>query len=379
MRARQSLNPGRIKLTFEDGSVKYATMERADNPVVEGHPLNPYTLLKDETCTMLGGDPDTMVPDDAFRQLSNCLLLSQVSPSLPHGNNWDSVVFGNGVFIATANFFVSDVVARSTNGAIWEAVAPSSSPDAEFKAVAFGAGIFVVMGRDEVACSTDGISWEISSSPGNLWRLAFGNGIFVASYRNGKLTLFSTDGKNWEKGPIHSYTLGFEELTFGNGIFVGLKQNECFYSTDGKNWTKQTITGIPYESVAYGSGKFVAVNSNSIWYSTDGINWTATTNSVGGHCITFGGGMFALINNDNHKALYSEDGINWDEGHLPDSAKNQGFNSMAYGNGRFVALSFNKAIYSVDGVVWKDTGYVLQSASGTDVTMEVALALHGCI
>ena len=71
MRARQALNPGRIKLTFEDGSVKYATMERADNPVVEGHPLNPYTLLKDETCTMLGGDPETMVPDDAFQMLAS--------------------------------------------------------------------------------------------------------------------------------------------------------------------------------------------------------------------------------------------------------------------------------------------------------------------
>ena len=45
MRARQALNPGRIKLTFEDGSTKYAVMERADNPVVEGDPLNPYTLL----------------------------------------------------------------------------------------------------------------------------------------------------------------------------------------------------------------------------------------------------------------------------------------------------------------------------------------------
>ena len=70
MRARQALNPGRIKLTFEDGSTKYAVMKRADNPVVEGDPLNPYTLLKDETCTMLGGNPETMVPDDAFQMLA---------------------------------------------------------------------------------------------------------------------------------------------------------------------------------------------------------------------------------------------------------------------------------------------------------------------
>ena len=45
-------------------------MERADNPVVECDPLNPYTLLKDETFTMLGGNPETMVPDDAFQMLA---------------------------------------------------------------------------------------------------------------------------------------------------------------------------------------------------------------------------------------------------------------------------------------------------------------------
>lgn len=70
MRTRQALKPGRVKLTFEDGGVKYAVLERADDPVVEGHPLNPYTLLKDETCKMLGGDPETMVPDDAFQMLA---------------------------------------------------------------------------------------------------------------------------------------------------------------------------------------------------------------------------------------------------------------------------------------------------------------------
>lgn len=70
MRARQSKFPGRVKLTFEDGRVEYATLERADEPLVVGHALNPFNLLKDETCTMLGGDPETMVPDDAFQMLA---------------------------------------------------------------------------------------------------------------------------------------------------------------------------------------------------------------------------------------------------------------------------------------------------------------------
>ena len=70
MRARQSLKPGRVKLTFDDGSVQYATLTRADEPVVEGHPLSPSTLLRDATCKMLGGDPETMVPDDAIQMLA---------------------------------------------------------------------------------------------------------------------------------------------------------------------------------------------------------------------------------------------------------------------------------------------------------------------
>ena len=70
MRARHSKRPGRIKLTFESGRVEYAILERADEPLVVGHALNPFNLLKDETCTMLGGDPETMVPDDAFQMLA---------------------------------------------------------------------------------------------------------------------------------------------------------------------------------------------------------------------------------------------------------------------------------------------------------------------
>ena len=32
--------PGRVKITPEEGAAFYATMERADNPIVEGTPLN---------------------------------------------------------------------------------------------------------------------------------------------------------------------------------------------------------------------------------------------------------------------------------------------------------------------------------------------------
>lgn len=71
MRDRQPLQPNRVLVTPENGSTPfYATITRADEPADEGHRLNKYTLLKDETCTMLGGDPQTMVPDDALQTLA---------------------------------------------------------------------------------------------------------------------------------------------------------------------------------------------------------------------------------------------------------------------------------------------------------------------
>lgn len=42
---RQPTKAGRRKLTFDDGEVKYATVEMADDPVVEGTPLNRESFM----------------------------------------------------------------------------------------------------------------------------------------------------------------------------------------------------------------------------------------------------------------------------------------------------------------------------------------------
>lgn len=70
MKDRQPLKPGRIKITLDNGQVLMGVMERADEPAVVGDPLNKNTFLKDSTATMLGGDPDTMLPDDALQLLA---------------------------------------------------------------------------------------------------------------------------------------------------------------------------------------------------------------------------------------------------------------------------------------------------------------------
>lgn len=66
MEDRQSAKPGRIKLTFDDGSVKYATLERADEPSVVGTPLNKNTLFDSRNSERYGVE----TPSEAFGMLS---------------------------------------------------------------------------------------------------------------------------------------------------------------------------------------------------------------------------------------------------------------------------------------------------------------------
>lgn len=70
-------SPGRVKITPENGGAAYyATMERADNPVQEGTPLNKETLLTDETAALFGLDSNA-VPNDVFAILSGWELLQK--------------------------------------------------------------------------------------------------------------------------------------------------------------------------------------------------------------------------------------------------------------------------------------------------------------
>lgn len=69
MENRQPTYPGRVVLTPVPGAANTYDMTRADDPTVEGTPLNKATLLQDATCAILD-IPDTSVPNDAFVKLA---------------------------------------------------------------------------------------------------------------------------------------------------------------------------------------------------------------------------------------------------------------------------------------------------------------------
>ena len=69
MQDRISLYPGRVKLQPVAGQENTFDLERADEPIQPGTPLNKATLLKDDTAEKYGLDADALV-DDVFKFLA---------------------------------------------------------------------------------------------------------------------------------------------------------------------------------------------------------------------------------------------------------------------------------------------------------------------
>lgn len=73
MKDRKPTQPGRVKITPEDGSPAYfANMEMADEPLEIGTPLNKSTLLSDATALLFEKN-ETATPDEIFVLISKAL------------------------------------------------------------------------------------------------------------------------------------------------------------------------------------------------------------------------------------------------------------------------------------------------------------------
>lgn len=179
-----------------------------------------------------------------------------------------SATYGNGTWVVADNRFLStDVLAffvSTTNGAGWTQVL-TSVPYSQPTSIAFGNGVFVVVGYGGlVATSTNISTWTLrslgSTSDLGLMAVAYAGGQFVAVTNTGK-AYRSTDGIAWTKSAVSAGAL--YGIAYGNGVFVATGGG--FYtSPDAVTWTSRTWTGAAgFEDIAFGNATFVAVGSNN--------------------------------------------------------------------------------------------------------------------
>ncbi|OGG61897.1 hypothetical protein A3C87_00680 [Candidatus Kaiserbacteria bacterium RIFCSPHIGHO2_02_FULL_49_34] len=269
-------------------------------------------------------------------------------------NFWNSVTYGNGLFVAVASTGFGNRVMTSPDGITW--TSQTSAADNAWGSVTYGNGLFVAVAGngigDRVMTSPDGITWTTQTSAAdNSWvGVTYGNGLFVAVSNDSTVNsvMTSPDGITWTSR-TSATTNQWSSVTYGNGLFVAVSSNgtgdRVMTSPDGITWTTQTSAADnSWVGVTYGNGLFVAVAvtgaGNRVMTSPDGITWTTSTSAPdnGWQSVTYGQDLFVAVSRTGagNRVMTSPDGITWTS---RTSAAQNNWRGVTYGGGIFVAVS----------------------------------------
>ncbi len=268
-------------------------------------------------------------------------------------DDWNSVTYGNGLFVAVGQGGSGDHVMTSPDGITWTAQSAAGNDDF-WNGVTYGGGTFVAVGDgtsgNAVMTSTNGTSWSTQSAVGNndFWAsVTYGNGLFVAVSNSGDRVMTSPDGVTWTAQSAAGNDDNWQSVTYGNSFFVavGTGPDHVMTSPDGVTWTARSAAGDDdfWNSVTYGNGLFVAVgqggSGDHVMTSPDGITWTAQSaagNDDGWQSVAYGNGLFVAVGWSGNRIMTSPDAVSWT---VQTASANDTWYSVVYSNGLFVAVS----------------------------------------
>ncbi|MDQ1247919.1 MAG: hypothetical protein QG597_2291 [Actinomycetota bacterium] len=188
-------------------------------------------------------------------------------------SNWQSVTYGcptpsTCTFVAVSNYgLYAKRVITSPDGITW--TGQDAAVDNDWRSLTFGNGVFVAVGAsgsgNRVMTSTDGIMWtsRTSAADSEWLSVTYGNSTFVAVSGGGGV-MTSPDGITWATRTPAAYN-SWRSVTYGNSMFVAVAASgsgdRVMTSPDGVTWTKRNTTGkdAAWQAVAFGNGVFVAV------------------------------------------------------------------------------------------------------------------------
>ncbi len=286
-----------------------------------------------------------------------------VSRTSASDNNWLSVCYGNGLFVAVSHTGTGGLVMTSPDGSVWTNRASASNN--HWKSVCYGNGLFVAVSDtgsgNRVMTSPDGINWTTRTSASNSsWSsvcygivLSTGNGLFVAIAHTGtNRVMTSPDGFVWSAYAAIS-NHHWNSVCYGNGLFVAVADsgaNRVMTSPDGIVWTSHiSATQNTWISVCYGtvsdSSLFVAVShaentTDKVMTSQDGSTWTIQTAASNNNwnSVCYGDSLYVAVSDTgtNNRVMTSSNGVTWTS---QTSAANNNWHSVCYENHIYVAVS----------------------------------------
>ncbi|NDB64003.1 MAG: hypothetical protein EB170_09130, partial [Nitrosopumilaceae archaeon] len=194
-------------------------------------------------------------------------------------NSWNSVVIGNGLWVAVSYTGSGNRVMTSPDGINW--TSRTTPVDNQWLSVAYGNGLWVAVAQtgsenSRVMTSPNGINWTIrTSAADNSWKsVAYGNGLWVAvsGSGSGNRVMTSPDGINWtiRTNPVNN---NWSSVAYGNGVWVGVA-----YSGSGNR--VMTSSGDSINIIGAGSSIITATQSASGNYASGTVVATLTVNQI---------------------------------------------------------------------------------------------------
>jgi surface protein len=280
---------------------------------------------------------------------------------------YDLLTYGAGTWLAAGT--VTDIklgtdevdFRRSTNGGTtWsKAGSPGQNPDNQWMSVAFGNGNWVAVSRsgtNRVVYSTDGgVTWRNAQVPGGDsadWvDVAYGDGVWVAVSPTAARAIRSTDGgATWSEVALPS-AIGPRSAAYGDGVWIvaadgaGGISGVFFRSTDG-GLTWETVLASDNDrrliEVAFGGGVWLGIEFNfpsdsRVIRSTDGgVSWSDTSGTIPRFTrrLIYGNGLWRTDYSAVHRS--SDGGLTWS----PEDSLEM-VTAVGFGGGKWLANTTN--------------------------------------
>lgn len=318
-------------------------------------------------------------------------------------NDWDSVAYGNGRFIAIPHHGGQNG-AYSEDGIVWTPIEMPSRPDNK-QVIVYAFDKFIILpslnswgSTYHYAYSEDGITWTsvaLSNVLGTAYSWAYGDGLLLVTTNNsvegGRRYFYTSDGVQWNASYIQGINFSTSDgaclntwkVAYGNGRFVVVDgfAGHVMYSEDGLNWVAAS-NSFGFQgawNLIYGDGKFILSSNKMIYYSTDGDLWTSQENGLN-ESITitlYANNKFlgVVYRDDLPVPVYSNDGLTWMLSTFP--IKLNYLNNWCYGGDKFITLTSyvptgsgcGLGAFSFDGITWQ-TELKQITQSGEDITAQ---------
>ena len=323
----------------------------------------------------IDGPTNTVTIDPKFTGEINNVRIGAITPGSGDFTNLSST--GSANLVGTVNANNLNIISKINQTPVlggfagttgWTFQNVLTSP---VHALTFGNGLFVSIRRNTntVNISSNGNRWIPSTMPfsGSWLDLAWGKDKFVAVAGLGTSGAYSGDGISWTSMNMPATAQGWYAVAYGDDKFVAVgNTSTAAYSSDGITWSGSSIANTNWTGIAYGNGTFIAVAGvgQSGAYSYDGINWNfinlpSATGGATTKFITYGNGFFVVTNYVSTAIDYSRDGINW-----LTSTRSSSFSihtGLTYGNGIYSILNFDEASFSYDGINWLNSNNIISS------------------